>query len=504
MYLNFLLVFNLELLFILSKKKLFDRDDTIIVLNDTNFNKTIKKIDNLLVLFYATWCAHCHDFIPAYTKAGIKLYKHKPRLNIAKIDCGQNENTKIQYEIKAFPTLKIFKKGVPYRYEGTMSEEGIYKFMIKNSIPSLSKFNTLTEITNFKNTHEVTVIYFGSDVKILKGLEERSVVDPDNFYGYANFSSAYTTYNVKPNTIILFRGYGLDRSEISGKLSDKGIENFLRKYSNDKLMKFNDRTAKLIWTNQEPALFLFRDPDSKNSPFYEKIIKNIAENLFGKLYVVQTGINTPEENQLNSLTKVLPEQIPCVRIYDPKVSVDKYYVMDKEINEKNIMDFVSDFFQGKLKLGDRQQDIIKQKVKGVIESNSRQFDIDVTDNNLNVLCLFYNNTEEKSKKFLDVYDYIFEYITEALFDEEKNKKLSFVKIDINENELHLEERIFSCPTLKFFKFDDKENPITYEGDYNETTIINFIYKNLNVNKTYDINVINEKKTENNKETNEDL
>ena len=200
--------------------------------------------------------------------------------------------------------------------------------MIKNSIPSLSKFNTLTEITNFKNTHEVTVIYFGSDVKILKGLEERSVVDPDNFYGYANFSSAYTTYNVKPNTIILFRGYGLDRSEISGKLSDKGIENFLRKYSNDKLMKFNDRTAKLIWTNQEPALFLFRDPDSKNSPFYEKIIKNIAENLFGKLYVVQTGIDTPEENQLNSLTKVLPEQIPCVRIYDPKVSVDKYYVMD--------------------------------------------------------------------------------------------------------------------------------------------------------------------------------
>ena len=121
------------------------------------------------------------------------------------------------------------------------------------------------------------------------------------------------------------------------------------------------------------------------------------------------------------------------------------------------------------------------------------------------MCLFYNNTEEKSKNFLNVYDYIFEYVTEALFEEEKNKKLSFVKIDINENELHLEERIFSCPTLKLFKFDDKENPITYEGDYNETTIINFIYKNLNVNKTYDINAINEKNSENNnKETNEDL
>ena len=504
MNLKFLLIFNFLFLFIKSKKKLFDRDDTVIVLNDTNFNKTIKKIDNLLVLFYAPWCKHCYEFIPAYTKAGIKLYKHRPRLNIAKIDCGINEITKKQYEIKAFPTLKLFKKGVPHRYEGTMSQEGIFNFMVKNSIPSLSQFQTLDQITNFKNTHEVTVLYFGNDTQILKDLEERSVLDPDNFYGYANFSSAYTTYNVKPNTIILFRGYGLDRSEMSGKLTDKGIENFLRKYSNDKLMKFNDRTAKLVWKNQEPALFLFNDPDSKNSPFLEKIIKNVAENLFGKLYVVQTGIATPEERELNSLTKVLPEQIPCVRIYDPKVSVEKYYVMNKEINEKNIMDFVDDFFKGKLKLGDKQQDIIKSKIKGVIESTSGQFDIDVIDNKVNVLCLFYNNTEEKSKNFLNVYDYIFEYVTEALFDEKKEKKLNFVKIDINENELHLEERIFSCPTLKLFKFDDKENPITYEGDYNETTIINFIYKNLNVNKTYDLNEINKNKTENNEEKNEDL
>jgi hypothetical protein len=178
--------------------------------------------------------------------------------------------------------------------------------------------------------------------------------------------------------------------------------------------------------------------------------------------------------------------------------------MNKEINEKNIMDFVDDFFKGKLKLGDKQQDIIKSKIKGVIESTSGQFDIDVIDNKVNVLCLFYNNTEEKSKNFLNVYDYIFEYVTEALFDEKKEKKLNFVKIDINENELHLEERIFSCPTLKLFKLDDKENPITYEGDYNETTIINFIYKNLNINKTYDINVINQNKTENNEKRNEDL
>ena len=166
----FLIILITEIQSRKQRKNRYHRDDSVIILTDLNFNRTITRLKNLLVLFYTSWCGHCKNFLPIYTKASLYLYKLKPRINLAKIEMSSNKETASTYNINSYPTLKFFKNGIPYEYTGNLDENGIIKWMQKNTLPPILELMTLNDISNFKNTHEVSIIYFGKDENILKML----------------------------------------------------------------------------------------------------------------------------------------------------------------------------------------------------------------------------------------------------------------------------------------------------------------------------------------------
>ena len=95
--------------------------------------------------------------------------------------------------------------------------------MWKNTLPPVSDLMTLAEISDFKNTHEITVIYFGTDKNVIQVLNDNALDDSDIFYAKTDFLKAYENYGVKKNTIVLYKKYGEERTEFSGKLSKDGI-----------------------------------------------------------------------------------------------------------------------------------------------------------------------------------------------------------------------------------------------------------------------------------------
>jgi len=62
---------------------------------------------DVLVEFYAPWCAHCKALEPIYDELASKLSHHE-NLIIAKIDATQNEVNGIT--IRSFPTIRLWKK----------------------------------------------------------------------------------------------------------------------------------------------------------------------------------------------------------------------------------------------------------------------------------------------------------------------------------------------------------------------------------------------------------
>ncbi|MGD1858782.1 MAG: thioredoxin [Leptolyngbyaceae cyanobacterium] len=75
----------------------------------------------VLVDFYASWCGHCQKMAPVLQQVNAQL---NSRLKVVKIDTERYPQLASQHQIRALPTLVLFKQGQPtHRLEGARTAE---------------------------------------------------------------------------------------------------------------------------------------------------------------------------------------------------------------------------------------------------------------------------------------------------------------------------------------------------------------------------------------------
>ncbi|KAI9267972.1 hypothetical protein BDA99DRAFT_504531 [Phascolomyces articulosus] len=83
--------------------------DSVVELTPKNFKQVVMDTNQLVAVeFYAPWCGHCQRLAPDWKKAAKNL---DGLAVLGAIDCDQDSNKPLcgQYEIKGFPTIKVFK-----------------------------------------------------------------------------------------------------------------------------------------------------------------------------------------------------------------------------------------------------------------------------------------------------------------------------------------------------------------------------------------------------------
>ncbi len=452
-----------------SCEEQFPLENDVIVLTEANFDKAINKYEYLMVFFYAPWCIRCKNFHPEYEKAARTL--RKENLFLAKVDATVEKNLDKRYEFTGYPAIKLFIKGKDIDYNKARNEVEVVNWMRrKTNGPATKTLNSSEEIEKFKNENDVVLIYFGNNKKDIEEYTRAARKIDDFNFGIVEKEDIISKYSKKGN-IVLYKNFDEGKRELT-KIKMENIEELINKYSSPKLMKFNEKAAYFIFDKKLPALILFAEEKSPKWVEYEKLMLNISEKLNYKLKVVLTDIKGVKAAKLAEKLNVNINDFPSIRIVDTSGKYIKKYKMEKNnINERDILKFVNDWENKKLKSYVKSSEEPKDNDGDVFIVVGNTYEKEVINNEKDVVILFYSPLCYKCKALLPKYEIVAEKL------KSKNPKLLLAKIDGIENEVEtIDDHTF--PKIRLYPGNKKnKQPIEYNGDNSVNNIIKFIKDN---------------------------
>ena len=465
---RFFSIFIISLLSLSLCEDDFPVENDVIILTDSTFDKAVAKYDYLLVLFYAPWCGHCKKFHPEYEKAAKTL--RKENLFLSKVDATVEKKLAEKFEIQGFPTVKLFIKGEAIEYTGGRKEQEVINWMRKKTGPATKLIKSEEEIDKLKKDNDVVLIYFGNNKNELD--EYIKVARKNEDFPFANVENEEIAkkLGIKMGTVVMFRNFEEPQKELSKDLTSKKIEEFIDAFSSPKVMTFDEKAAQIIFGKAIPAIILYCDKKSEKWEEYRKIMEKISEKIGGKLKVVQTDIKEGMASRLAEYIGVKDSDLPSVRIADTRVDLKKYN-MEGEINEKNILKFIEDWENNKLKPHLKSAEEPKENNADVFVVVGKTYEKEVINNDKDVMLLFYAPWCGHCKALHPKYEEVAKKL------KAKNPKLLMAKIDATENEVE-NINISGFPTVKFYPGNKKNKaPIDYNGDRSVDEMIKFIKTN---------------------------
>lgn len=84
-------------------------ESATVTVTDGSFEEDVLKASGpVLVDFWAEWCGPCKQIAPALEEIAEQM---KGQVTIAKVDVDSNPEAAMKYNIRAIPTLLLFKDG---------------------------------------------------------------------------------------------------------------------------------------------------------------------------------------------------------------------------------------------------------------------------------------------------------------------------------------------------------------------------------------------------------
>jgi protein disulfide-isomerase A1 len=440
-------------------------EEGVLVLGEDNFDQAIKDNEFMLVEFYAPWCGHCKKLAPEYARAAQALKADK--IALGKVDATIHKELGTRFGVSGYPTLKLFSHGTPSEYNGGRTEPEIINWMRKKSGPVTKVLTTVDEVEAFHKASEVALVYFGEDAAHVDTITKVARDNDEVTFATVASADAAAHYKVSPGTVVLFKKFDDGRNDLT-EITEESIKSHISTHGSPLVMKFDEKSAQLVFGKSTPGLFLYRDPNSENSADLDKLVTGLANGLKGRIQVIITGISAGLETRLAEYIGITAADLPSIRIHDTRTDLKKY-TLGSEITEASILQFVDDWENGKLRATLKSEEIPTTQEGDVVVLVGKSFNDIVLDPTKDVLVVFYAPWCGHCKKLVPIYD-------ELAKNLRHNKNLIIAKMDSTANEVDTVS-VQGFPTIKFWPANNKATPMDFNGDRTVEGFTKFLKEN---------------------------
>ncbi|XP_077480314.1 protein disulfide-isomerase A4 isoform X1 [Stigmatopora argus] len=443
--------------------------EATLVLTKDNFDKTVNDAEIILVEFYAPWCGHCKRLAPEYEKAAQELSQRSPPILLAKVDATVESEVASRFDVTGYPTLKIFRKGKIFDYNGPRERHGIVDYMAEQAGPPSKQLQLTKQVQELLKDGDDAVIVgvfsseqdaayevyieacnslredftfrhtFSAEVaKVLKAsLGQVVIVQPEKFH--SKYEPASHTLLVKDSTLVL------DVQDFFKKHVTPLVGH--RKPSND-AKRYTKRPLVVAYYGVDFS-FDYR----KATQFWRSKVLEVAQDFPEYTFAI-----ADEEDYADELKNLgLSESGEDVNVGILAEGGKKFAMEPDEFDADLLRDFVMAFKKGKLKPIIKSQPVPKNNKGPVKVVVGNTFDEIVMDAKKDVLVEFYAPWCGHCKKMEP------EYLALAKkYRDEKN--LVIAKMDATANDIPNDKyKAEGFPTIYFAPSDGKHKPVKFEG-----------------------------------------
>ncbi|XP_012718657.2 protein disulfide-isomerase A4 [Fundulus heteroclitus] len=443
--------------------------EATLVLTKDNFDETVNEADIILVEFYAPWCGHCKRLAPEYEKAAKELSQRSPPIPLAKVDATVETELASRFGVTGYPTLKIFRKGKAFEYNGPREKYGIVDFMSEQAGPPSKQVQAAKQVQELIKDGDDAVIvgvFSGEeDAAYELYIEACNALREDFTFRHSFSSEVAKLLKASPGQIVIVQPekFHSKYEPASNKLSVKEstsvseVQEFFRKHSlplvgHRKPSNDAKRYAK------RPLVVVYYGVDFSfdyriATQFWRAKVLGVAKDFPEYTFAIADEEDYAEE--LKSLG--LSESGEEVNVGILADGGKKFAMEPEEFDSEVLRDFVVAFKKGKLQPIIKSQPVPKNNKGPVKVVVGKTFDEIVMDPQKDVLIEFYAPWCGHCKKLEP--DYL------ALGKKYKaEKNLVIAKMDATANDVpHDSYKVEGFPTIYFAPSNGKQSPVKLEG-----------------------------------------
>uniref|UniRef100_A0A8C4RIS1 Protein disulfide-isomerase A4 n=1 Tax=Erpetoichthys calabaricus TaxID=27687 RepID=A0A8C4RIS1_ERPCA len=439
------------------------------VLSKDNFDEVVNDADIILVEFYAPWCGHCKRLAPEYEKAAQELNNRIPPIPLAKVDATAETEIANRFSVTGYPTLKIFRKGKDFEYNGPREKEGIVSYMIDQAGPPSKQIQTIKQLREFiKEGDDIVIIgVFQDDHDIaLASYQEACNNLREDYYCHHTFNSDIAkSLKASPGHLALVKpekfqskyepeSHKLKFTDIttSAEVRDFITQHALplvghRKPSND-AKRYSKRPLVVVYYGVDFS-FDYRVA----TQFWRNKVLEVAKEFPEYTFAIADEEDYAEELKGLGLSES-GEEVNVAILGDG----GKKYVMEpSDFDSDALTEFVTAFKKGKLKPIVKSQAIPKNNKGPVKVVVGKTFEDIVMDPKKDVLIEFYapwcGHCKKLEPEFLEL---------GRKYKQEPN--IVIAKMDATANDVpHDIYKVEGFPTIYFAPSNNKQKPIKFEN-----------------------------------------